>query len=241
MLRINQSGMNQIVAPHRHSLQQHRHQTLRLCTPSVPWRTRLPLPASSRAVSLFGSRRLVPCRPSRERQRLGRLEAVLLLAREPISLRKLAALANLADATQARTLIERMRKRYDDRSCAFQIEQLAGGFQLLTRGQFGPWLSVLPGGSEDLSLSGPALETLAVVAYRQPVLRAEVEAIRGVQCGELLRQLMERDLLRIVGRSDQLGRPLLYGTTKQFLSLFGLSSLDALPRAAELRRGPTAA
>jgi segregation and condensation protein B len=80
------------------------------------------------------------------------------------------------------------------------------------------------------------LETLAVVAYRQPVLRAEVEAIRGVACGEILRQLMDRDLLRIVGRSEELGRPLRYGTTKRFLEVYGLSNLDQLPWAEQLRR-----
>ena len=85
-------------------------------------------------------------------------------------------------------------------------------------------------------LTPPALETLSVVAYRQPVLRADVEAIRGVACGEILRQLMERDLLRIVGRSEELGRPLWYGTTKRFLEVFGLCSLDDLPLAAVLRR-----
>ena len=84
--------------------------------------------------------------------------------------------------------------------------------------------------------SPPALETLAVVAYRQPVLRAEVEAIRGVACGEILRQLLDRDLLRIVGRSEELGRPLWYGTTKRFLQMFGLCNLDELPWAAQLRR-----
>jgi segregation and condensation protein B len=87
----------------------------------------------------------------------------------------------------------------------------------------------------DLRLSAPALETLAVVAYRQPILRAEVESVRGVSSGELLRQLMERDLVRIAGRSDELGRPFLYGTTRRFLELFGLRSLDELPRAAALR------
>ena len=90
--------------------------------------------------------------------------------------------------------------------------------------------------SEQIRLSPPALETLAVVAYRQPVLRAEVEAIRGVACGEILRQLMDRDLLRIVGRSEELGRPLWYGTTKRFLEVFGLCNLDQLPLAAQLRR-----
>jgi len=88
----------------------------------------------------------------------------------------------------------------------------------------------------EIRLSPPTLETLAVVAYRQPVLRAEVEAIRGVACGEILRHLMDRDLLRIVGRSEELGRPLRYGTTKRFLEVFGLCNLDQLPWAAHLRR-----
>ncbi len=168
--------------------------------------------------------------------RRSRVEAVLFLAREPLSLRKLAQSANLADATEARTLLAELRKSYDQRGCAFQVEQLAGGYQLRTRPKFAPWLRPLVPPSEQIRLSPPALETLAVVAYRQPVLRADVEAIRGVACGEILRQLMDRDLLRIVGRSEELGRPLWYGTTKRFLQLFGLCSLDELPLAAELRR-----
>ena len=92
------------------------------------------------------------------------------------------------------------------------------------------------GREREFRLSPPALETLVVVAYRQPALRAEVEAIRGVACGEILRQLLERDLLRIVCRSEELGRPLRYGTTKRFLEVFGLSNLDGLPWSAQLRR-----
>jgi segregation and condensation protein B len=168
--------------------------------------------------------------------RRSRLEAVLLLAREPMSLRKLAQSANLADATEARTLLTVLRQCYDARGSAFTVEQLAGGYQLMTRPKFAPWLRPLVPGEEQVRLSPPALETLAVVAYRQPILRAEVEAIRGVACGEILRQLLDRDLLRIVGRSEELGRPLWYGTTKRFLQVFGLSNLDGLPLAARLRR-----
>jgi segregation and condensation protein B len=94
----------------------------------------------------------------------------------------------------------------------------------------------LAAGRQETRLSPPSLETLAIVAYRQPIMRAEIEAIRGVNCGEILRQLMDRDLLRIVGRSEELGRPLWYGTTKRFLQEFGLTSLDELPMAHELRR-----
>jgi segregation and condensation protein B len=89
-------------------------------------------------------------------------------------------------------------------------------------------------------LSAPALETLAVVAYRQPVLRAEIEAVRGVQCDEVLRQLIDRDLVRIAGRSEELGRPMLYGTTRRFLQVFGLRHLDELPRGELLRHSQPA-
>jgi segregation and condensation protein B len=172
--------------------------------------------------------------------RRSRLEAVLFLAREPLSLRKLAQMANLADGTESRTVLKSLRDRYNERGCAFQVAQVAGGYQLLSRREFAQWLRPQGTADREIRLSPPALETLAVVAYRQPVLRAEVEAIRGVACGEILRLLMDRDLLRIVGRSEELGRPLRYGTTKRFLEVFGLCNLDQLPWAAELRQASTA-
>ncbi len=167
--------------------------------------------------------------------RLRRLEAVLFLAREPLNSRKLSQYANLADGTEARTLIRRLNEWYDEVGRAFRVEEMAGGFRLMTRPKFSSWLRRLGHVPPEVRLSAPALETLAVVAYRQPVLKAAIEAIRGVNCGEVLRQLMERDLVRIVGRSEELGRPYLYGPTKQFLQIFGLRSLDDLPRVAALR------
>ncbi|MEX2140099.1 MAG: SMC-Scp complex subunit ScpB [Pirellulales bacterium] len=164
------------------------------------------------------------------------MEAALFVAREPLSSRKIAQLVNLADGTEARTLIRHLNRMFDESASAFRVEELAGGFQLMTRPRFGPWLKRLLQTAVEMRLSAPALETLAVVAYRQPVLRAEVEAIRGVQSGDILRQLMERDLVRISGRADDLGRPLMYGTTKRFLQVFGLRHLDELPRAEALRR-----
>ena len=161
--------------------------------------------------------------------KLLQLEAVLFLAREPLSTRKLAKLAKLADGTEARTLLKQLARQHDLRGRALQVIEVAGGFQLLTRTQLAPWIGRLHGQDQEVRLSAPALETLSVVAYRQPVVRAEIEAIRGVQCGEILRVLMERDLLRIVGRADELGRPFLYGTTKKFLQVFGLRRLDQLP------------
>ncbi len=173
--------------------------------------------------------------------RLQRLEAVLLLSREPLNSRKLSQYANLADGTEARTLICKLNEMYDRSGRAFRVEEVAGGYQLLTRPSFATWLRKLGHVPAEIRLSAPALETLAVIAYRQPVLRADIEAIRGVNCGEILRQLMERDLARISGRSDELGRPFLYGTTRRFLQVFGLVNLEELPRADRLRgaRVPT--
>jgi segregation and condensation protein B len=177
------------------------------------------------------------CSEARDAE-LARLEAVLLLAREPLNSRKLAQYANLADGTQARTLIRRLNEHYDSAGRAFRVEQVAGGFQLLTRSKFAAWLRRLAHVPGQSRLSAPALETLAVIAYRQPVPRADIEAIRGVNCGEIVRQLMERDLVRIGGRSEELGRPYLYATTKRFLQVFGLIHLDELPRGDLLRSAP---
>jgi segregation and condensation protein B len=168
---------------------------------------------------------------------LARLEAILFLAEEPLHSRKLAQLADLADGTQARTLVRRLNACLQSSGAAFRVDEIAGGFQLLTLPQFAPWLRRLLGGRAEERLSGPALETLAIIAYRQPILRAEVEAIRGVQSGEMLRQLLERDLIRIAGRSEELGRPFLYATTRRFLQMFGLRSLDELPPVPGLRPG----
>lgn len=163
-----------------------------------------------------------------ERRRM-RLEAVLLVARTPLTPRKLADLALLADATEARTLVRQLNQIYQQLGRAVRIELVAGGYQLMTRPALAPWLAQLGHLPAPQRLSTPVLETLAVVAYRQPVTRAGVEAVRGVSCGELLRQLMDRNLIRIAGRSEELGRPYLYGTTKRFLQLFGLGRLDDLP------------
>ncbi|HEY4312888.1 MAG TPA: SMC-Scp complex subunit ScpB [Pirellulales bacterium] len=163
------------------------------------------------------------------------VEAVLLISNEPITNRRLSQAAGLADPTQARTLVRRLNEAYLRDGSPFRVEEVAGGWQLMTHQSFGGWLRRLHPWGCGIRLSSPALETLAVVAYRQPVLRAEVESIRGVQCGEMLRQLMDRDLVRIVGKSHDLGRPFLYGTTPRFLRTFGLRHLDDLPRAQQLR------
>jgi len=157
------------------------------------------------------------------------LEAALFLAKEPISSRKLAQLASLPEKTKARQLIRELNKRYDQDRSAFCIVEVAEGFQLRTRPELAAWLARMQGISAAVRLSNPAMETLTVIAYRQPIPRAEVERIRGVQCGDMIRQLLDQDLAKIVGRSEELGRPFLYGTTSKFLHVFGLGSLNDLP------------
>ncbi|WP_231617225.1 SMC-Scp complex subunit ScpB [Novipirellula aureliae] len=158
-----------------------------------------------------------------------RVEAVLFLAKSPLSLRKLSQMAHLADATEARTLVRQLNTTYESYGRALRVELIAGGYRMMTRPALAPWLTRLGHLPLAVRLSTPMMETLAVVAYRQNVSRAEIEAIRGVACGDLLRQLMEKDLVRIAGRSEELGRPYLYGTTKHFLHVFGLPNTDNLP------------
>jgi segregation and condensation protein B len=168
--------------------------------------------------------------------RLAALEAVLLVADEPLSTRRLAQAAGLADAAEVRRLLRQLDGLYQREGSAFSVQELAGGFQLLTRPEFYPWLVRLRRASLEMKLTPAARETLAIIAYRQPIMRADVEAIRGVQCSDVLKQLMEKNLIRIAARDDSLGRPVLYGTTRKFLQLFGFRGLRDLPRADEFKR-----
>ena len=172
-----------------------------------------------------------PVAVATESEKMQVVEAVLFVARDSLTSRKLAQVAGLADATEARTLVRLLNHRYDSGGRVFRIEEVAGGFCLLTRPQFAPWLRRLRHVPGELRLTQSAMESLAIVAYRQPVPRSDIEAIRGVSCGEILKQLMQRDLIRICGRSEDLGRPYLYGTTRYFLQMFGLRSADRLPRS----------
>lgn len=172
---------------------------------------------------------------ARRSPKLARLEAVLLTADGALSARRLVQLAILADAAEARTLIDRLNATYDAAGSAFRVEEVATGYQLLTRPQLAPWLNKLHHRPNKLKLSAPAMETLTIIAYRQPMTRGDVEAIRGVQCTEILKQLMDRGLVRIAGHDDSLGRPYLYETTRKFLELFGLRKLDDLPLADQMR------
>lgn len=193
---------------------------------------RLPLAFRPRAASTE-----TPAFDPRARDpKLARLEAVLLLADEPLPARRLADVAGLADAAEARRMLDQLRDLYDADGTAFQIEELAGGYQLLSRPRYHQWLARLKRTGYELRLTPASLETLAVIAYKQPIMRAEVEKIRGVMCAEIIRMLMEKGLVRVSGRHNSLGRPQLYGTTKRFLQAFGLNALKDLPEVEALKQ-----
>lgn len=140
-----------------------------------------------------------------------------------------------AQAKRVRLAIEKLNSEYEQTGRAFRVESLAGGYRLMTTPATGHVLKAFHGARERASLSRAALESLAIIAYKQPLTRARLEAIRGVACGEILRSLTERRLVTIVGRADELGRPLLYGTTRAFLEAFGLSSVKDLPTVEEFK------
>jgi segregation and condensation protein B len=159
---------------------------------------------------------------------LAQLEALLFAADEPLPVRRLTALLRLGSTDEVKRLLKRLQSHYEQGQSAFHLVELAGGYQLRTQEAFVPWLLKLRPAPE-LSLSLAARETLTMIAYRQPVGRADLEALRGVACGDILRVLLEKGLIRIVGRDHSLGRPVLYGTTKLFLQTTGLKSLQDLP------------
>ncbi len=166
-----------------------------------------------------------------------RIEALLLASDHPMTEARLAGLLGLGGAGTAKSIraaIEELNRSYDETGRSFRATKVAGGWRLLTEAKFGPLLAAAHRERQQTKLSRAALETLSIIAYRQPILRAEIEAIRGVASGEVLRGLLERRLVKVVGRAEELGRPMLYGTTGQFLRVFGLGAISDLPRVEGL-------
>ena len=163
------------------------------------------------------------------------IEALLLGTHHPLTAGRLAELMELESTKPIRRAIKDLNQQYTDSNRSFRIEQVAGGYQILTLPQYGDVLKRLHQREIDAKLTKAALETLAIIAYKQPILRADIEAIRGVACGETIRSLMEKHLVKIAGRAEEPGRPILYGTTKRFLELFGLNSTKDLPQSEETR------
>jgi len=163
------------------------------------------------------------------------VEAVLFASDEPLREARLADIVGTS-VSQIRKHVKNLNDKYKANGNAFRIEQIAGGLQMLTLSSYNHWLSKLLRVRDAGKLSAAALETLAIIAYKQPIIRADVEAIRGVAVGEIIRNLMYKGLVKIVGRAEVLGRPMLYGTTKKFLEVFGLNSLKDLPKIEELKK-----
>ena len=167
------------------------------------------------------------------------LESLLFSTHHPLTAGRLAELMDLPTTKPLRKAIRSLNTQYEESHRCFRIEQVSGGYQLLTLPEYGEYLKKLHLREADTKLTKAALETLAIIAYKQPILRADIEAIRGVQCGETIRSLMEKHLVKIAGRAEEPGRPILYGTTKRFLELFGLNSLKDLPQGEQLTKPQT--
>lgn len=161
------------------------------------------------------------------------VEALLFAAEEPLPASRLASILEEATPGAIDDIVAGLNADYLRGGRAFRISEVAGGYRLHTRPEFALWIRLLQRAARP-RLSQAALETLSIVAYRQPVARTELEAIRGVNVDGVLKTLVERDLVRIAGRGEGLGRPLLYATTPHFLEYFGLPDLDALPRPEEI-------
>ncbi|MFQ5965089.1 MAG: SMC-Scp complex subunit ScpB [Candidatus Scalinduaceae bacterium] len=162
------------------------------------------------------------------------VESLLFSVHEPISVRKLVEIIEDTDTKEIKEIIKKLCEEYDTYERAFQIEEIANGVQLLSRPEYHEWISKIRKKTNEGKLSQAALETLAIIAYKQPIIRADIEAIRGVQSGQLIRALIEKGIVKIVGRDETLGRPLLYGTTKKFLEYFNLKSIKDLPKIEDL-------
>jgi segregation and condensation protein B len=162
------------------------------------------------------------------------VEGVLFASDAPLKAEEIARADESLDEDRVEGAIQELRTLYDESERSFQIVELGEGYQILTRPEFAPYLERFDTVPRPSRLSGPALETLAIIAYRQPIGRIEIEYIRGVGAAGVIRTLQDRDLVSVVGRAEGLGRPLLYGTTQHFLGHFGFASLDELPRPEEL-------
>ena len=164
------------------------------------------------------------------------IESILFASDEPLTPNRIVKILEAGSVKQVRQCIKQLNEKYEQDASAFRIERIAGGYQMMTLNAYNFWLKKLVKVRTDNKLSQAAMETLAIIAYKQPVIRADVEAIRGVSSGEMIRSIMYKGMVKITGRAEILGRPMLYGTTKKFLDAFGLNSLKDLPKIEELKK-----
>ena len=162
------------------------------------------------------------------------MEALILASEAPLGLEKICAVIPGLEKEEARKILGDLMAEYARRAGGICLQEVAGGFQFRTRPELGQWVKKLKG-TKPAALSVSAMETLAIVAYRQPIVKSEIESIRGVDAGHALKVLLEKKLLRILGRKDVPGKPIIYGTTKKFLEVFNLKDLSELPTLRELK------
>ncbi|MDJ0876786.1 MAG: SMC-Scp complex subunit ScpB [Desulfobacterales bacterium] len=161
------------------------------------------------------------------------IESLVFVSETPLSIDRLKTILDDVDRRDIRLALAELQGEYEDRQGGFVLQEVAGGFQFRTHADYSDWIKKLLKPSPT-RLSRAALETLAIIAYKQPIIRADVEHIRGVDSGGVLRMLLERKLIRVLGRKDIPGRPMIYGTTKEFLELFNLKDLGELPSPKEI-------
>ncbi len=161
------------------------------------------------------------------------IESLLFVAEDPLTIDSIKKVLDSADSNAIRNVLNELSSEYEARKGGFFLLEVAGGYQIRTRPEYSQWIRRLLR-PNPLRLSNAALETLAIVAYKQPVIRSDIEHIRGVDCGGILRMLLERKLIRVIGRKEIPGRPIIYTTTKKFLELFELKDLKDLPSPKEI-------
>ena len=162
------------------------------------------------------------------------VEALLFAADFPVATSRIKALVEGLEREDLKTMVEELNREYEEQGRSFWIQEVAGGYQMATRPHFARWVKELYKGRRLARLTQPALETLAIIAYRQPVGRPDIETIRGVNSDSVIATLLERNLITVVGKDTSVGRPILYGTTPEFLRYFGLKDLSGLPPLSEL-------
>ncbi len=161
------------------------------------------------------------------------IESLLFVADEPLTVDRLKKILTQAESAEIREAMANLSAEYEARGGGFYLDEVAGGYQIRTRPQYTDWIKKLIQ-PKPLRLSKPALETLVIIAYKQPIIRSDIEHLRGVDCGGVIRMLLERKLVRVLGRKEIAGRPLIYATTKRFLEIFDLKNLRDLPTPKEI-------
>ena len=170
-----------------------------------------------------------------ERELKAIVESLLFVSADPVPMERLMVALGTVSKSELRQALQSLREDFDREGRGVQVVELAGGYQIVTRAEYAPWITRLAKAKASPKLSRSAMESLAIIAYKQPIVRSEIEQIRGVEVSGVLRTLLERKLIRMVGRKEVPGRPIMYGTTKLFLQQFGLNDLSQLPPLREFK------